>query len=443
MSSHILNASPRQVVIFDNLGPEAAAMALALYSRDPRSVTIHLEKIEQVGSDKFIGTYYVSYGHKSIGDCGSTTICAELVSMLNAKSIQDDELYNGQEASTRYLDMNATGVLNPLGTEQGEQIQKSWMSLYNLALERLIPHLKEKYPMLETDDQKTYDKAIKARAFDIARGFLPAGCLTYVGWHTTLRKAWDHTLEMRYHPLEEVRQTGELILSELMQKYPNSFNFKIRPEQDTYYRKCAKFAYEHIDMCGRSFAFIPAIDLSRIRRDSSVVELLRERPPKTELPKWFKRYGQIQFQFLLDFGSFRDVQRHRSCTQIMPLLTTHYGFHAWYLDQLPDNLKPIAEETINQLTEEIRSIQNPEIRQYYTAMGYQVACELTCGLPSAVYIAELRSSQAVHPTLRPIAQHIGETIQHILPEVTLHCDMGQDEWSTIRGKHDIVKKENA
>jgi len=32
-------------------------------------------------------------------------------------------------------------------------------------------------------------------------------------------------------------------------------------------------------------------------------------------------------------------------------------------------------------------------------MGYRVAVELNCSLPSAIYIAELRSAVTVHPKL--------------------------------------------
>jgi hypothetical protein len=169
--------------------------------------------------------------------------------------------------------------------------------------------------------------------------------------------------------------------------------------------------------------------------------ILNERPPKTELPETFERFGQFIFEFYLDFGSFRDIQRHRSCVQVMPLLTTRHGFHKWYLESLPPNLQAEAQKLLLLQEERIASINDEVTRQYYVAMGYNVACELTAGLPSAVYIAELRSTQAVHPTLRPIAQQMGQALKESVPEITLHCDMGPDEWTTVRGKHDIVKKD--
>ena len=81
--------------------PEATAMLGALYSRSPDSVWNHLRLIAEKGPDRFMSTYYVNYGHKSIGDMGTACVFFEGVSMLAAKAIQDFPLYNGQGVTTR------------------------------------------------------------------------------------------------------------------------------------------------------------------------------------------------------------------------------------------------------------------------------------------------------------------------------------------------------
>src|SRR5688500_9259492 len=120
-----------EIYVYDEFDPESIAMMQALYSRSPKSVTDHVNKVREVGPGKFMAQFYVGYGHKSIGDCGTTTLFFENVSLLAAKAIQDWPLYNGQEASTRYLDFSKQKVLNPLGTQAGEDIQDRWMSFYN------------------------------------------------------------------------------------------------------------------------------------------------------------------------------------------------------------------------------------------------------------------------------------------------------------------------
>jgi len=47
-----------------------------------------------------------------------------------------------------------------------------------------------------------------------------------------------------------------------------------------------------------------------------------KRPPKLNCRKYVAEAGELQFEFLLDFGSFRDLQRHRAVVQRMPFLLT-------------------------------------------------------------------------------------------------------------------------
>src|SRR6185369_12087365 len=86
------------------IGPESEAMLQALHSRSIGGLRGHLEVLERRGADNFMKNFYVGYGHKSIGDCGTVSLFIEGVSMLVAKAIQDWPLYSGQEASTRYID---------------------------------------------------------------------------------------------------------------------------------------------------------------------------------------------------------------------------------------------------------------------------------------------------------------------------------------------------
>ena len=430
----------KEIIIVDDLGPEEVAMLQALYSRDPKSVKIHLAQVREKGAEKFMGTYYVQYNHKSIGDCGTTSIFVENVSMLVTKAVQDWALYNGQEASTRYLDMAAQEVQNPLGSAAGKEIQDIWMAFYKSALERLVPVLKTRFPIEAGQKETVYEKAIKARAFDIARGFLPSGVETFAAWHTNLRQAYDHVKEMRHHPLAEVRDVATMILDELIKKYPSSFSHKTYPTEEEYIEKSMRaFAYFDDAEAVKGFSYRSMLDLNGLKKHQ---KLLEERPAKAELHQRLRQYGNLQFAFPLDFGSYRDLQRHRSMVQEMPLLTTKHGFHPWYLEQLPDDLRKEAVELIEAQKKRIALLDcTDEVRQYYIAMGFVVAVKITGPLPGAVYTAELRSSDTVHPTLRVQAQRMGDAIKDAVPGIAMHHDTSPGTWNIKRGNHDIVKKE--
>lgn len=428
----------RQIIVVDDVPPEANAMLQALYSRSPRSVTEHLVQVREKGAEKFMANYYVGYGHKSIGDCGTTSIFIENVSMLVAKAVQDWPLYNGQEASTRYLDMASQEVLNPLGTDVGRDIQDMWMAFYRRAIDELVPALKLRFPIEEGQKETLYDKAIKARAFDIARGFLPAGVTTYVAWHTNLRQAHDHLKEMRNHPLPEVREVAKMIHDALKSKYSSSFLHKEYESDEKYVEESmAELAYFD-DPSIKQFSYRVRLDLDGLKKHD---RLLANRPAKSELNNRFREYGDIVFEFPLDFGSYRDLQRQRSAVQEMPLLTTSHGFHPWYLEQLTPGLRKDAEELIAEQKRRIDALDTPDtVKQYYIAMGHIVTVRMSCSLPSAVYIAELRSSDTVHPTLRIEAQRMGDAILDSVPGIAMHHDKSPGTWNIKRGAQDIVKK---
>lgn len=426
--------------------PEDLAMLQALYSRSPTSVLHHLEKLRTVGSGRFIENYYIGYGHKSIGDCGDTAIFVENCSILAAKAIQDTPLYSGQEASTRYLDMTKQAMVDPVGTDESKAIQSAWMELYANAISELRWTLRLEHPRKPEEKESVYEKAINARAFDIARSLLPAGISTYVSWKTNLRQAADHLGYLDFHPLLEVQKLAEHIRVYLGEKYTASFGrdaslskageaySKLSKEEANYMRdSAARFAF--LDKPTSANQFDWGADLEPISLHDR--ELLARRPKRAELHHRFRAAGVFSFSCGLDYGSYRDLQRHRSAVQEMPLLSTDHGFHPWYLERLPVGF-PLK---IEELRQRVLALEcSKEVRQYYTALGFVVPVVMSCTLPAAVYIAEIRSGQSVHPTLRLIAQKMGRAIRAVLPSIALYVDETPDVWSLKRGTQDIEAK---
>lgn len=426
------------VFVYDEFGPEDVAMMQALYSRSPKSVTEHVEKVKKSGSGKFMETFYVGYGHASIADCGSTTIFIENISMLGDKAIQDWQLYSGQETSTRYIDMSQQEIIDPLGTAESAKILKSWMDFYINNQEEIQQYLMQKYPRQDDESEVVYLKAIKARGFDIMRGFLPAGITTQLSWHTNLRQAWDHLALLRHHPLLEVRQSAENIFNKLKEKYSNSFSHALNDDQEKY-RAESVMNYSYFSPeTAPDFSMTTNININELKKYQKLID---ERPIKTGLPNFLNDLGSCSFDFLLDFGSFRDIQRHRNGICRMPLLTTSLGFNNWYLEQLPEKLRLEAEKLIAEQTELINKLEtSAEIKQYYIAMGFNVSCQVTYPLTAAVYVIELRSGRAVHPSLRQIAHKMYDALIKELPNLKFHVDLSPDDWDIRRGLADIVKK---
>lgn len=444
-----------KIRVIDEASPEDVAMLQALYSRSADSVDEHVNKLKLTGSGKFMERYYVGYGHKSIADCGSTTMFIEGVSLLAAKAIQDSPLYSGQETSTRYINMAEQKIIDPIGSPESKAILDRWMDFYRDPSWSIFDHIVKTHPRLEGEDATTYERAANARMFDVMRGFLPAGITTQLSWHSNLRQAGDHLQRLRFHPLAEVRDIAHELGVKLDDRYSHS-GFRKEMTQVSGVENSAQIEQDraawlhtvtaypsHIVIADRDGAMAHSFNYNTILRPS-IATLLRSRPRGCVLPHWMTDFGQGHFEFYLDFGSFRDLQRHRNGVVRMPLLTVENRFESWYLEQLPPIARAKAEELLVMQHDAIHALaargHEKTDLQYLTALGYHVPCRVTFALPALLYFLELRSQRTVHPTLRAKVRQMVRLFREEYPEIALHADNTTDDWTIRRGQQTITER---
>jgi len=441
---------PNITVLDNKYDPETTAMLQAFYSRNHKPIKVRLEEMGDSSESvkKNLEKWYVGYGHKSIGQCGSFTIFIEDVSILAAKVIQDSQLYNGQETSTRYIDFSNQEMHLAVNDVQAADVQDKFLEFYTKHQETVLAHVASVYN-LDLSDKIEY-KTAKARTFDILRGFLPAGCKTQLSWHTTFTHAADRLVQLMFHPLFEVRQIAKKIIDECKQQYPFAFA-GIDKDIDRfgeYYKTYAKELnyFDPDDEWKNKFKLIAQtgnIDCNSSLADflyDSPEKELRNRPKGVNLPKYINSYGRIDIDYILDYGSFRDIQRHRSCDQLLPILTTEFGFNSWYIESLPYSLQKEAKKLIFEQCleiEELKQEYSDVELQYIIPMGFNVACNLYASLSSLTYIAEIRTSKTVPPTLRKVAKQFADIVREYVP---LYDDQSEDEIDLRRGTQDIVEK---
>ena len=431
--------------------PEDDAMLQAFYSRSHPGIIENLERALSDDSDsgKFFDKYYVGYGHKSIGDCGSTTVYIEDVSMLVAKAVQNCQLYNGQEKSTRYIDFGSVPFFNPFhynGTRYpeeaaaGDRILEGWRKLYMYMLPAVLAHVRRQYPWEDNTGTKrsVYDNATKARAFDICRGLLPAGARTSLSWHGELSTFGDQLPKLKTHPLAEVRDVARAIEEVLVHVFPHSFPVKDHDRLERRYDQWGIGETYHHDPDSPEYRAIERLD------HSAFPEPIRMAPGEMLLPDRYKHGGTIEIQCRLDFGSFRDIARHRAVFQSLPLLTTDHGMHSWYLENMGaiEGASGIGEmiEEMNDFLPDNTPFKHSETAlraQYFIPMGYGVSCKLTGHLWALAYLARLRCSSKVHPTLADLALRIRDTLA---PFVNVVLTENPLRFNLKRGRDTIVKK---
>lgn len=423
--------------------PEETAMVQALYSRDPGPMQERMERFKKEGGAiSFMEKFYVGYGHPSIGDCGSTTLGLEGVSMLFAKAIQDWPLYNGQESSTRYIDFRHQPFIDPIGSEASHAHLERWRTFYLDALDKTIAAITEAYPAPAGADATTlatHQRTVKAKAFDIVRAFLPAGASTNLSWHGNLRQMRDHLVFLRHHPDPLVRDGAMQIQAFLHERHPGSGFMKTYEGTEVHAEAWSSHLLYNPAVINREITMKTYFDEDALAEYSC---LLKNRPDRAALPPLVAEVGNIRFDYLLDYGSFRDLQRHRYGVNRIPLLTDRIGFHPWYLEQLTAEVERAALALCERQKADLDSFcSDPVIRQYYIPMGYMVPCRIQFPLHAMLYTFELRTGQTVHPTARQTAIDAYTLFHEAYPEIMVYVDLTETkDFNMKRGTQTITEK---
>src|ERR1035438_1953460 len=194
--------------------PEVLAYAMAKYSRSALSMRESLAEISSQRAEQFLNTFYFQYGHRSIADLAHVAMAIERISLLAAIVLVDEQRWDGQERSTRYQNFLKSGWYFPdFGEDSGAaQLYSdnitSLFAAYQRTTAAVLEALRRRVRCPETMKPETYERTLKARAFDVARYLLPLATNTSLGQITNARTLETQVSRLLSHPAAEVRDLG-------------------------------------------------------------------------------------------------------------------------------------------------------------------------------------------------------------------------------------------
>jgi len=197
--------------------PEVQAYGMAKYSRSSLSMRESLAEINDQKAEKFLNTFYFQYGHRSIADLAHIAFAIERLSILAATIAVDEPRWDGQERSTRYQDFQKSGYYVP--DFAGDDVaRRSYVDTvdqifreYRYFSEEMFGSLKERTPKPDDMKQETYERTLRARAFDLSRYLLPLATNTSLGQIVSARTLENQVSRLLSHTHAEVRRLGELL----------------------------------------------------------------------------------------------------------------------------------------------------------------------------------------------------------------------------------------
>jgi thymidylate synthase ThyX len=153
-------------------------------------------------------------------------------------------------------------------------------------------------------------------------------------------------------------------------------------------------------------------------RVAEIIELgLRHRGKHDEALRAFHAGAALRFDILMDVGGFRDLHRHRRCTQIIQPLTTLHGYETPSCGDLGPEVNILAEAGVladyqsglsaaHAASARIASSQAQEAAHsanYLLPLATRIRSLFKMDFAEAQYIIELRSGPAGHFSYRRVA----------------------------------------
>jgi thymidylate synthase ThyX len=412
------------------------------------------------------------YGDDSIGELGGAHLAIENISMLAAKAIEDSRIGGSPlEKSTRYIYFDQKVKNEYLFYREPVLMTSAFRSLYistcNMLFDTyakltfpLTEFIESRFPKDATTSNAAYTASVRAKVLDCLRGLLPASTLTNMGFYGNGRFFENTIHKLHCSTLAELQEIGKKAYEELFKVMPSfirraelshkhhktfakfyeSMNEELRLLASSQIAKEFRHAgpgvrllsYDHegvykvaasllFSYCDQSLAHLtdyarrlPEEELGKILDSGCMYrENRRNKSPRA------LEHATFTFEIVADFGSFRDLHRHRMLTQERQKLTCDHGYwipHELYDSGLVNDYKAAmdsAKEAYDTIAKEL-----PEEAQYIVPMAYNIRWYFTVNLRALQWICELRSSPAGHITYRHIAQSMAKEVMRVEPQFT-------------------------
>lgn len=415
------------------LSPALQATVLAKYSRSPLSAREVIETLTEEESSKFNEKWFVEYNHSSVGELATLALCFENVSMVASKFLESFQRAAYSEKSTRYQKFNSESFVLPPGCpETMSAFSRKFYDAYESLYPKVVQHLCKKLNRAE-------DRLIRARAFDNVRYLLPAGTGTNLGMVINARDFRHFVNQALGHRNPEIRMLGEQARQAVEKVYPvyvkhvkaDSFepNFKyvessaedstsltiqgprvslhrptswLRPEQSKKY---------FWDMVSNGYGMSKETFNAHMnqRKGRGVPRIFREIP--------------IKLDVIMDYGAYRDLQRHRRMEIFAEPLSTVYGY------EIPDDIKEnpsLRDEYCNAMQcvhtyADSDIVNDTELHQYVIPMGFYHRSIMSMDLAQLYYITELRTKPQGHISYRRIAWSMVEAGKNAYGDLMSWC----------------------
>ena len=435
-----------------DLTEEQIAVAFAMTSRRPEPFDEIAQQVSQEKAADFHERWVLGYGHASVAEHAVLHLAVENISRLACDTLEDNRLASYTEKSSRYQlmpqgyyyvpqELANNPALADLFRETCDRLFQDYLYLVDGCMEYLQQH----NPQRKRERDSSYKLRLSREATDSCRAVLPAATLTNVGVTANARVLEHAISKLMSSELAEERALGEEIrvqgrsITPTLIKYADQNQYlmgAVGVQQELARRYAGELSSttlsetedvgsEEVTWCVRlvhwdhqaeeklaaallyrrshlSYQNIwrQVLDIgTNARRE--IIRQCVEGMGDHDAPVRELELVDYTFEFLLDYGAYREFKRHRMQSYIPQFLTVDHGY------QVPDLMKEAGlesrfHETLGPAEVAYRQVQesSPQVAQYLVTHAHNRRVLSKMNLRECYHLFKLRTSSLAHFSIR-------------------------------------------
>ena len=445
MSIPVPSGYSRRVYPLDaqKLTEEQIAVAFAMTSRRPESFDEIAEQVSQDKAADFHERWVLGYGHSSVAEHAVLHLAIENISRIACDTLEDNRLASYTEKSSRYQvfpdgyyyvppEINKNANLKKLYEQTCDLLFQEYQSFIDLCMS----YLKTIYPKRENERDAAYELRLRRFATDSCRLLLPASSLTNVGITANARVLEHAISKLLSSDLEEERELGYEIrdqsqsITPTLIKYANEIPY-LKETVNSQGHLIEQFDTEVAPDYPMNSAIVSLVE-SDDQAEEKLVAGLLYRQSSEDYSRVKTRVGSMTseerlqiidnctqalgphdapirefelidytFEFIMDYGAYREFKRHRMMSYLPQSLTVDHGYRIPQLF-IDAGLAVRFDELMEEVATSYADISevSPRAAQYLVTHAHYRRLVALCNLRECYHLFKLRTSDLAHFSIR-------------------------------------------
>jgi len=457
------------------LSEEQIAVAFAMTSRRPEPFDEIAQQVSQEKAADFNERWVLGYGHASVAEHAVVHLAVENVSRLSCDTLEDNRLASYTEKSSRYQVLPEGSYYFPTELDAqpdlGEEYRRTCDQLfrsYRQLIDGSLAYLKQVHPRREKERESTYNQRLSRVATDHCRAILPSATLTNVGVTANARTLEHAISKLLSSELAEEHDLGIEIRDQGREITPTLIKYA---DENPYLRKTARrqqemsagmlspelgapgrgrsgqvsarlldwdtraeeklataLLYQNSD-AGYETVGQQVAAMDSPHRQVIIDKCTSELGPHDTPGREFELVNYT-FEFLMDYGSYREFKRHRMLSYIPQALTVAHGYstpeviaEAGLTDTYQAGME-LVERGFRSIAE-----YSPLVAQYLVTHAHYRRVLVQMNLRECYHLFKLRTSELAHFAIREPILEAMKLVVAVHPQLLRHLRLRDyPEW---------------